>query len=723
MVTKQTLRDKLALWRVDRPIPYPSMLLDFIEAMARQLPDGVQQPDTEEEWQAACQAVRPRLLHSLGLDPMPPRTRLNAQTVGTLKRDGYTVEKVIYEPRPGFYVSAHVYIPDGLSLPAPAILYSLGHWMENAKLEPEVQACCIQLARLGFVVLIYDPLGQGERLGDWQDHVHPEILLVGQCQEGLRVWEAMRSIDYLLTRPEVDPSRIGMTGASGGGLNTVYTCAVDDRIGVSVPVCYVDTFFLIMAAERDRNWDDGGDLCNQVPGVMSYSEMSDLLALFAPKPLCIIAGSRDWMFPIEGTRDIYARMKRLYDLLGQPEAVHFFEDDAEHGYNQRMREVAYGWLCRWLLGEGDGAPIPEQPPDRVEPAPYATTYNEPPTVSMEVLRNEPTSVESPGLCFPHGIPVKTSIALAGLSRKMGKALPPTCPLPKDAPAWEAQRAELRADLQSILEPFPLRPAGSIPFHMYRQVTAEGVFGERILIETEPGIIVPALFVIPDRWDVLFPVIVHVDEWGKHGGIADGTVEALVKGGYGVLSIDVRGTGETSASDFEAASNCLMMERSLFGQRVLDVMRTVDWLWERCPMSVQIDKGRIGCWGSGTAGLLVLYAAALDPRISAAVVRSAPPSYKSLLVEHSRFPLSTYLFDVLNRFDLPQVASLVAPRPLLLADAVDGMRRLISRADIVREYASCRQIYSLLHTRDRFAVLSRTRGTPLGRITRWLRENL
>src|SRR5262245_66333157 len=116
-----------------------------------------------------------------------------------------------------------------------------------------------------------------------------------------------------------------MTGSSGGGLNTFYTCAVDERIGVSVPVCYVDTFFAMVHAERDRNWEDGVDLCNQVPGVAAYAEMWDICGLLAPKPQCLIAAVHDWLFPIAGVRQVYQELARIYQLYGAEERVRLVE--------------------------------------------------------------------------------------------------------------------------------------------------------------------------------------------------------------------------------------------------------------------------------------------------------------------------------------------------------------------------------------------------------------
>jgi dienelactone hydrolase len=722
MVADLGLGEAVRLWGIDHDSPYRDMLLDFIEQHARRLAAGLHRPETREAWQQRAAELRPRLLRSLGLTPFPERTPLNVRGVGRIERPGYLIEKLIFEPRPGLPTPAHLYLPRQIEEPAPAVLYSPGHWMENGKLEPDIQVCCANLARLGCAVMVYDPIGQGERLGDWLDHGHLEPLLVGITQAGLMVWESLRAIDYLAGRPEVDPGRIGMTGASGGGLNTFFTSTVDERVQVSVPVCFINTFLTVMNVQRDRNWEDGVDLCNQVPGIMALAEMSDICGLFAPKPLCVIAGLRDWMFPIQGVRQVYADIRRIYELLGAPERVHLVEVDAEHSYEQAMRQAAYGWLIRWLKGQGDGGPIPEQACELL-PAPYhlAQTYIAPPDLADLALlrRKRYTPDPSPGLCFAEGATPPPGPAITALARQAAASLPPEWDPPGDAGAWRRQRAHLLEQIQALLGPFPERPL--VKDRLFNQVLHQGLFAERIVFESEPGIQVPAMFLAPAKWKAYLPAVIYVDEWGKSMGLSNGMIEALLAAGLAVFAIDVRGTGETAATDFEATGNALMSDRPLFGQRVYDVLRALDCLWRRIYIGVQIDKGRIGCVGRGAGGLLALYAAALDERWAATAVWETPASYQSLIVERPGFPPSIYLFDVLHHFDLPQVMAGVAPRPLLLADPVDGERLPLSEAQLEQILHWPQRVYTLLEAQtDGFQTFKS--ATPQT-IAAWLHKNM
>ena len=724
-IARSPLQRHLAWWGVDRALPGAAMVLDFIQAYAARLATQLPYPTSHAEWQVRADDVGKRLRRSLGLDKLAACRHLpEAQVVGVLPRAGYTIEKVIYETLPGLWAAAHVYIPTGLRAPAPAVLFAPGHWMENGKLEPDIQMCCANLALRGLVVLVYDPIGQGERLGDWMEHGHLEPLLVGVSQTGLMVWESMCALDYLLSRPEVDAARVGMTGASGGGLNTFYTSVLDARVAVSVPVCFVTTFYQMMTAERDRNWEDGVDLCNQVPEVMAYAEMSDIGGLFAPKPLCLIAAQRDWMFPIAGTRAAYRRLQEIYRFWGAEQNVQLVEVDAEHGYTRPMREAMYGWMLRWLQGEGDGAPSPERECDLL-PAPYppALTYIAPPDpADLPILRHRADyPQENPGWCFPSGRSAPCGVAITRLAQRMAAELP--VPALPDATTWPTQRAEWLARVHALLGRMPPRRP-LVGDRTYNQVLQYGLFAERVVFESEPDIAVPAMFLAPAEWQRYLPVVIYVDEWGKQVGLETGCVEALLRAGLAVLALDVRGVGESAVSDFEAATNALMSDRPLFGQRVWDVLRAVDYLWRRIYIGVQIDKGRIGCWGRGMGGLLCLYAAALDERLAASVLWETPLSYRDLIVERPAFPPSAFLFDALHTADLPQVMALLAPRALLVADPVDGVRAPLSESACAVRLEWARHVYARVVARPQACQMrSRPGGTSPDDLAAWLKEQL
>ena len=447
-----SLADRLDLWGVDRAPSDPEMLLDFIEGLAQ----GQPQPapaQTLEELESRRLPLTLKLRHSLGLDPWPERTPLNARLTGRMPRQGYTIEKWIYEAWAGLPVTAHLYIPEGVKGPVPAILYACGHWMEAGKLAPTVQSFCAGAAMLGFVTLAYDPIGQGERLESWHDHGNLNALLVGQCQLGWMVWESMRAVDFLMSRPEVDPGKIGMTGASGGGLNTLFTSAIDERIACAVPAAYPCTFFAAMQAERDLNWEDGTDVCNQVPKVMSYADMSDIASLFIPKPYMILSGRRDEIFPIEGTRQVAAEIGQNYQLASVPERFCFVEFDEEHGYQKDLRQAAYGWLKYWLCGEGDGSPIPEAEAELL-PDPYPVNYMFPPAVMGNPRAQSPTASPMPGseagFCLPPDQRVPCGRIIQAKIREGAARMPEGHALPGEAAELGHWQEGMRQRIQEVL---------------------------------------------------------------------------------------------------------------------------------------------------------------------------------------------------------------------------------------------------------------------------------
>src|SRR6185312_12065953 len=293
---------------------------------------------------------------------------------------------------------------DGLKGPAPAVLFYNGHWWADSKARPDFQAFCINMARLGFVVLSFNPFGQGERGVSSRDHRRTEALLVGIAQQGIAEYETRCALEYLLSRPEVDPRRIGMTGASGGGYNTWATAALDDRIAVAVPVVGTSDFAEQLHVCQPLDWYQASEHCHFVPGLIRYANNHELLAMAAPRPLLIIAAGQDQSFPIDGVRAVADYGRKLYDSYEAGDRIGLVVDESEgHGYQRKKREAAYGWFLRWLMGRGDGSPFPEPP-------------TETPASDAPELR-----------CFPPGRNEPAGPAIVAMVRRLARDLPPASP--------------------------------------------------------------------------------------------------------------------------------------------------------------------------------------------------------------------------------------------------------------------------------------------------------
>jgi dienelactone hydrolase len=387
-------------------------------------------------------------------------------------------------------VPAHLYLPEKITAPAPAILFYVGHWWPDSKTHPDFQAFCINMARLGFVVLTWDPFGQGERGVSSRDHRRVESLLVGVAQQGIAEYETQCAFRYLVSRPEVDPKRIGITGASGGGYNTWITAALDDRIAVAVPVVGTSEFYEQIQVTRALDWYHASEHCHFVPGLVRFANNHELLAMVSPKPVMIIAASQDQSFPIAGVRRVFEYGRDLYLASGAPEKIGFFEDSsAGHGYQQKKREAAYGWFLKWLMSQGNGGP-----------------YTEPAT---QVLPFDALELR----CFPPGRnePAGPGIIAAVLKLVEG-----------------AKRGHLIPPLTVRRPDVTLAAAATV---------------QRLMIPSSEDLRIPAFFIRGSGQRVLLAL----DDRGKEFTLRDEGVVAALRDGASVCGIDPRGIGEMATT--------------------------------------------------------------------------------------------------------------------------------------------------------------------------------
>jgi dienelactone hydrolase len=307
---------------------------------------------TLSEWQARREELRTQVLAAAGLLPLPARTPLNVRRVGRVERPSYSVEKIWLETMPGFFVGGNLYLPKGRDGRFPAVLVAHGHW-KNGRVEhrPDysVPALCINLAAQGYVAFAWDMVG-------WNDTQQlPHKFGLSREQQlwsfgplGVQLWNTIRALDFVESLPEVDHSRIAMTGASGGATQTFLAAAVDDRIAVSIPVNQVSTVF------------QGGSPCENAPGLRIGTFNVEIAAVFAPKPMLLIATTQDWTR--NTPREEHPQIRAIYELYGKAGQLAMYQQDFEHNYNQVSREHAYGFLRQHLKGEGDGSPVSETLP-------------------------------------------------------------------------------------------------------------------------------------------------------------------------------------------------------------------------------------------------------------------------------------------------------------------------------------------------------------------------
>ncbi len=647
---------------------YPDMLLTHLSkdmnALAAKWDRERDKIHTAADMEARNRFVRAKfreMIHGL-----PERTALNPSVVRTTERDGYRIENVMFESRPDFWVTGNLYVPTTGVGPFPAVISPCGHY-SLARMEPEYQFVYLNMVKAGFVVLAYDPIGQGERRQYWDpktgkadindpvfEHSMPGqvLLLMGQDLTHYRVWDGMRAIDYLETRPEVDPKRIACAGHSGGGTLTLFISALDERVQCAV-VNEGGTIHRWPLDIRPETRVGPADVeQNFFPAAVYGIDMCDLHTAIAPRRL--LALIEDYAPRFNRAAE---HIRTRYKQLGVPERFATDEATDPHSWTVKLRLASTDWLSRWAYGHPGPTSEPDFTPEKPE-----TLY-----------------------CTSNG-----SLRYSGRGRTIftilsdeAKRLPPERSAPPSA-------AEIRETIRFKKSDTPLTPK------LIVTTPRKGYRVEKVEFLSEPGIYIPTWVFIPDGSSGPRQATLYVNEAGKQAdGLEFGLYERLARQGNLIVSVDVRGVGETRPPhsppsdrrnefthlfDVETAMTYYTwyMDQSLFGMRVADVIRSVDYALSRA----DVAKDGLRVVGQGAGALWALYAAALDPRIANVTTERGLASYK-LLAETDRYTHGAGIFvrDVLKRFDLPHVAAAIAPRPLTIVSPVDAMKRPLDAAEL------------------------------------------
>jgi cephalosporin-C deacetylase-like acetyl esterase len=628
--------------------------------------------------------VRECFLEALG--GFPERMPLEPRVTRTLERGDYRVEMLVYESLPDFRVTANVYVPLRRDPPFPAVLGVAGH-SDNGKASATYQRAWIAMAKRGFLVLAYDPPGQGERslyfdpeLGrsrvgiGTREHTHAglQCLLTGHHFARYELWDGIRAVDYLLSRRDVDATRLAVAGNSGGGTQAAYLAVVEPRLAVAVSSCY-------MTSWKQLWFEPGPQDAEQVlPGFLArVLDFADLALAFAPRPFQIQSATRDF-FPIAGARSAYDEARAGYERLGHADRAGFFEHDDPHGWSKPRREATYRWLERWLHARTDDGEEPAFDTE-IESDLYAT-----PTGQVSTSYDRVETVQS----------LNRAVAEALFAKRKAAGL--------DAAGLRALvRSRLR--MAGTLEPPAVRPVGELGRDGYRV--------ERIALGTAPGITVPALVFRPSGGPARRPAVLYVHGSGKAADAgATGDIEALVRSGHVVLAPDPRGMGESrptsAAGGYDPAwpmlQRALLVDRTLVGMQVEDLLSACAYLEAR----EDVDPTRVAVVGKGHGGLLALVLAVLQPSLEKVAVEGTVLSY--LEIARARYHeglTAAFVPGVLADFDLPDLGAALAPRPLWIVDprtptgalvATDRARKELGPAVLAYERAGRPRAFRVLH---------------------------
>jgi dienelactone hydrolase len=582
------------------------------------------------DWTQQKELRRQQLRYMLGLEPLPHRTPLQVQITGQLDRPGYRVEKLVFQSLPGLYVTGNFYLPkkaEGTGVTAqPTVLYLCGHSPHLLGAKVPYQDRGIWFASHGYPCLVLDTLEFGEVAGihhGTHDLNMWHWLSLGYTPAGVEVWSAMRAIDYLETRPEVEPKHIGLTGISGGGAMTWYTTAVDERVAAAAPVCSTFTH-----GSQAEHWLASGQCdCIYYHNTFRW-DFPVVAALIAPRPLLILSGQKDTIFPPDGYHDVFRRARRVYELYagGSSERIREVDDDVAHSDPPLFLQEARQWMQRWL--RNDPTPVPIEPAGMTGPLEKAE--------ELACLSQVPSNAVNFKIQNILTAPVV-------LSKIPARA------------QWEQRRHELSRQLREKV--FGWFPTNAIPFAT-RKTRATGGWPARyaefkeVLFDTESGVPIRAQLFTPKETNARAPLLIHIkrDSETISGSDVDELLPAFRQGPVLVLNPRFTELPLSPSAFTDIERTAAWTGRTIAAMQIWDTKRAIDW----AVSEEKIESRPIALYGKGAMGIVALYAALSTPRVTAVILNDAPAS-------HWQGPA---LLNVLRLTDVAEVAAAFAPRHLI-----------------------------------------------------------
>ena len=701
----------LDFWQIysDAPNAFYKSFADEALARLAERKASVARLESRADWERYRNEARQKLRELVG--PLPEKTPLNPRITGVVNKSGFRIEKVIYESRPGFYVTAALYLPESLSGQAPAIVFCSGHTDAGLR-GPAYQTMCQNLVKKGFIVLAFDPIGQGERLqyfnpktrlsdfgngSSTREHTRAgnQCFLTGSSLARHMIWDGIRSIDYLVSRPEVDPARIGITGRSGGGTQSAYIAAVDERIRAAAPENYLTTFENLLKTRGPQDPEQ-----NFHRGLALGFDQTDLVIARAPQPTLIVATTRD-IFSIEGTHALHHEARRAFAALGAADAIAMTVDDAEHTSTRKNREATYAFFRKHLALPG---------PTADEPA--------------ELLGDELRVTESGQVATSLG-----GETVFTLNRRDAAMLQEKLERRRRDPTNHL--AAVRADARRLAGYTP--PDAKTQSVVFSGRTARAGYAvEKYLLPVDERYAIPLVAMIPaapaGSATAAARVVIYLHPDGKAAQSAPGgEIEALVQAGHTVVAPDMLGVGELGPGFMGVPGDnpprlwygYVLLGKSMLGRQLADLTRVVRFAEAR----FGAPRGELAGIARGNLGPLLLHAAALEDAFGRIAVLDSLLTYRSLVETERYFPgyIAGAVPAALTAYDLPDLAAAAAPRNLLIAAPRDAARQAVDATVLERDLEIVRRAYA---THSAGGKLSVTDGAGPGAVKdallQWLR---
>jgi cephalosporin-C deacetylase-like acetyl esterase len=615
-------------------------------------------------WHRLAPERRRQFLEMMGLESLPPagdRTPLNVKVTGVVERPSYRIEKLYYESLPKLYVTANLYVPNRLASRAPGVLYVCGH---SPAQKVEFQAHPRRLAELGFVTLIVETI----QLGEVRGYHHGSYLegwfhwsSRGYTPAGIELLNAIRGLDLLAERPEVDASRLGVTGISGGGATTWWTAAADERVRAAAPACGTTT----LASHIEDIAIDGH--CDCMWWVNTYGwDLADVGALIAPRPLLIASAYHDPLFTIASIREVHSQLRPLYGKLDAADNLRLVETPGGHGYHPLSRTAIFSWLLKHLAGK-------DVAPDEVGDLDESAEKQE----SEDTLR---VFVGGP-------LPEDRTLTI-----HEDFFTPPQPPEIADQARLEQARAQVIAALRK--KTFGAFPDSPPPLDTQVEFEFEGdqTHGARIAFTPEGGWRLRGMLTVPRSARRPAPAIVALCSPGeKRDGTGSATEEFLgrLRVPWAKIVVEPRGTGETAWGEelqWHLRRATAWTGRTVASLRVWDTLQALAAVREL----PQVDAKRVALAARGEMAAVALYATLLDGNVSALVLES-PPATQNVPSQRDGRGEAIEMLNCLRITDLAQVAGLLFPTELVFVGhcpstyewAEDIYRRLGAPGKFVR----------------------------------------
>jgi dienelactone hydrolase len=648
---------------IQRPSALYGQLIDKADGQIKKRTAIIAKLNTKSDWQARQKSIKASLLEAIGA--FPEKTPLNAVITGRIERPDFTVEKLYFESMPGYYVTAGLFIPHKRAAKAPAILYCSGHTPLGFR-SPVYQRVILNYVKKGFVVLAFDPVGQGERfqykdtlksLGGTDEHsfAGAQSFISGRSAAHYFIWDGVRGIDYLSSRPEVDPGRIGVTGRSGGGTQSAYIGAVDNRVVAAAPECYLTTFDKLLRSKGPQDAEQ-----NLMYSLEKGIDLADFVELRAPRPTLMITTSRD-MFSIQGAMDVYAEARKAYRAFGVPDHLSMVTDDAGHESTLKNRQAGYAFFQKYLQNPGDSL---EQ---EVEIFDEKQLYVTPHGQIQELMHGE--SVFSLNLKYTQ-------------SRL------------KERAAYRVEHPDYikTLSMQVAAKIGYTAPAPSRDVIFSGRLHRPGYAIEKYLVKGEGTYYLPVLWFKPDKSTGQAVIVFHEDgkaEAAKPEGLAD----RLAKAGMEVVLPDLSGSGELGNGFIKGGDSVIdgvplnLWFSGILTHKTLVGLRAEEMVALRNFVKKKKATGAIAAVAIGSPGSELLHAEALSPSFDRLALIQSQISFESVVEQRVYQPkwVMSSVPAALPLYDLPDLAASLVGKPLLILNPLDATGKQVRQSEAERIY--------------------------------------